>query len=124
MSLTRSGNLSSGKAWEMVPSQKSSVTEGSHSIVHVVDDPDLSSEELHELLGVAQTLACELSESHGEPGRFRIAYNGPAQRVRPTHHIHIILPKGEDALPRLVANMKDVASTIQQTLAGAFPKKG
>lgn len=99
-------DLGTGKRrkWEIVASDKSSVEEGEHYILHVVGDPEISREETKELL----SLAYDFTENAREEGRWRIGFNGPGQRSKNTVHIHIIFPVGEDKLSRLVDPIEQI----------------
>jgi len=100
--MLREGRLSSGRQWILEESRKSAVGAGSHLMLHFEGDPDMNSVELEdkrELLGLALEIASEVAL---EQERFRIAVNGAGEAKRPHFHIHIILPAGDDALPRLV----------------------
>ena len=85
-------------------SEESSVENGTHLILQY-QNPDLPRTEKNdsELLDTARTVATKYAS---EPGGWRIAMNG--ERVgKMTHaHVHIILPTGDDYLPRLVDQFK------------------
>ena len=89
----KSPGLKRGRHWIVQPNE---------------EEPLLTEHEQDELLAAARRIASEAAEAAGEPGRGRVAFNGPAQRrgrpdTRKTTHAHIMLPEGpEDELPRLV----------------------
>lgn len=100
MSVLQSGVLRSGKTYELLESHRSAVEHGQHLILQITPkENDPTEEEEAELMG----LSIKVAKSYAsEPGRYRVAKNGSAVCTQPHIHIHIILPAGDDKLPRLV----------------------
>ena len=101
----KKGKFGHDKMWELVESRRKAVKEGMHFILHPIGDPKLTSEEKKELLSIAFDLANEYAV---QPGRYRIALNGPGQATQATFHIHLIFPAGSDELPRIVSSIEDI----------------
>lgn len=99
--------LSTGRICEVIKSRRKSpgLERGTHWILRLVtEEPPPTERDLEALLSEALRLAMQGAK---EPGRFRLALNGPAQRrgqrdTRAQTHVHIMLPEGNDELPRLV----------------------
>ncbi len=98
------GKLSTGKQYEIIDSAESAVREGSHRIAHVLSDPELTMTERQEILGIGLQHALK---NAFESEHFRVAINGLAQGTLRTVHVHIILPRGKDTLPRLVTGITE-----------------
>jgi hypothetical protein len=98
----RSGTLRNVR-WVLEKSARSAVREGKHLILHFEEGkPYPSAAQRRTLLALASRLADELASKIGEEGRWRIGVNGPGVSTRPTFHIHLIFPVGDDILPRFV----------------------
>ncbi len=99
--------LPSGRPCKVIPSRRRSpgLDEGRHFILQPIsEEPPLQDQEQEDLLAEALRFAKGAAK---EPGRYRVAINGSAQRkgqmdTRATTHVHIMLPEGNDELPRLV----------------------
>lgn len=96
------GVLLNGRRWKLVESGKSAVIKGRHLILLFEDESTGSEKEMMEMMTVAMQLAWE---NVIENGRYRIAVNGPNVAKAKHFHIHLIIPAGEDKLPRLVDKM-------------------
>lgn len=96
--------------WVFAISNKESTTDGQHWTLCVEKDKEkikkenLSQDDILELMD----LALKFAELKAPDSKYRIAVNGHAlSSDRNKHfHIHIILPKGKDKLPRLVAKVR------------------
>jgi len=98
------GTLKSGALWRLIKSRKSAVSEGEHLQLLFTDGRlECTEAEKVELYMIAEKHAfARASKNDDGQERFRIARNGPGQAKRQSFHIHIILPAGDDHLPRLV----------------------
>jgi len=86
---------------KIINSRKSAVKEGKHYILMMEEkEPSLNqiSKAIKQAVGFAKIKA--------EDQRYRIAFNSQGERHSDYFHIHIILPKGKDQLPRIVDKLK------------------
>jgi len=103
--MIESGFLNNGEGWEMIESRKSCVAEGSHFVLQFVDlKEDPSDDEIAEMMAVAIFLAKDIMV---EDGRWKVALNGEEESTRKHFHVHIIIPVGDDKLPRWVDGCLD-----------------
>jgi len=90
--------------FEIIESRKSAVTKGKHFILQLKNlEREATKEEVIEALKIAYEYA---EDNCFEKGRYRIAMSGAGERHRGNFHIHIILPKDDDELIRIVEKLK------------------
>ena len=84
---------------EIIESNKKCVENGGHYILQFKDQRSIVDKK--DFL-TAMSEAYDYAEKNSENKRYRICVNGEGERHNKHFHIHIILPKGDDELIRII----------------------